>query len=66
MTGDCVPSLGIGTLRTAEDRCRNIQLELWQEERLDFGKLLLKQGAGCMLVEVICTPPGGVKRLGGE
>lgn len=65
MTGYCVPSSGIGTLFTADDQCRNIQLELWQE-RLDFGKLLLKQGAACMLVEVICTHPRGVKRLGGE
>lgn len=42
MTGDFVPNLSNDTLGTAEDQHRNIRLEQWLKERLDFGKLLLQ------------------------
>lgn len=35
MTGDCVPSLDVGTLCTAEVHRRNIQLEQWLGQSLE-------------------------------
>lgn len=63
MTGDCVPSLGTGTLCTAKDQRRNIQREQWVEQILESSHDSEEQ-AVCW-GDITEIPTGGVKRLCG-